>query len=63
MATELECMHNDIEDIKKSISFIKNILTEEHELSEETRKQLEVASKTPISEYVDHEKVKKQLLP
>ena len=62
MTTEIECMHKDIEDIKKSICFIKNILAEEYELSEETKKQLEVARETPIAEYIDHEKVKKQLL-
>lgn len=62
MATEVECMHKDIEDIKRSVDFIKNILVEDFELSDEAKKQLEVANKTPISEYIDHEEVKKQLL-
>jgi len=62
MVTEIECMHKDIEDIKRSVSFIKNILVEDYELSDETKKKLKSASKTPISEYIDHEEVKKQLL-
>ena len=55
-------MHKDIEEIKKSLDFIRNILVEDYELSESTKKQLEIASKTPIFEYIDHEKVKKKLL-
>ena len=62
METEIQHMHKDIEEIKKSLDFIRNILVEDYELSESTKKQLEIASKTPIFEYIDHEKVKKKLL-
>lgn len=62
MEAELKHMHNDIEEMKKSLDIIKNILAENYELSEEAKKQLEIANKTPISEYIDHEEVKKQLL-
>lgn len=55
-------MHKDIEEIKKSLDFIRNILAEDYELSESAKKQLEIASKTPISKYIDYEKVKKKLL-
>ena len=51
-----------IEEIKNSFDFIRNILAEDYELSESAKKQLEIASKTPISEYIDHAKVKKKLL-
>ena len=62
MASDIECMHKDIEDIKRSITFIQNILEEDYELSEESKQQLKLARKTPISEYLDHNEVKKQLL-
>ena len=58
----MQHMHKDIEEIKKALDFIRNILAEDYELSESAKKQLEVASKTPISEYIDHEEVKKKLL-
>ena len=61
MATDIEAIHKDIADMKKSLDFIKNILAEDHELSEETRKQLDVARKTPVSEYIDHAEVKRLL--
>jgi hypothetical protein len=62
MASEIECIHKDIEFIKRDLNFIKNILAEDFELSDEARKQLKIAEKTPVSEYIDHEDVKKQLL-
>ena len=34
MAIDIECMHKDIEDIKRSVEFIKNILVEDFELAE-----------------------------
>jgi len=62
MESEIKHMHKDIEEIKSGINFIKNILAEDYELSEDAKKQLELADKTPVSEYIDHEEVKKQLL-
>lgn len=60
MQTEIKNLHEDIEEIKKSLDFIKNILAENYDLSESAKKQLEIASKTPISEYINHEEVKKR---
>jgi len=62
MDAEIKHMHKDIEQIKESLDFIKNILAEDYELSELTEKQLKVADKTPLSKYVDHDDVKKELL-
>jgi len=62
MDTELQHMHKDIEEIKRNLDFIKNILVEDYELSDETKKQLKAARKTPISEYINHKDVKKALL-
>ena len=62
MDTEIKHIHKDIEEIKKSLDFIKNILTEDSELSEVAKIELKEAKKTPISEYIDHEEVKRRLL-
>ena len=62
MEPELKHMHEDIEEIKKNLDLIKNILAENYEFSENTKKQLSIADETPISEYIDHEEVKKRLL-
>ncbi len=61
MATEIEHLHKDIEDIKKNITFIKDILMEGYELSDDAKKQLRIAGKTPRSEYIGHEEVRKLL--
>ena len=62
MEPELKHMHEDIEEIKKNLDLIKNILAENYEFSENTKKQLSIADETPISEYIDHNEVKKRLL-
>ena len=62
MESELKHLHEDVEEIKKNLDLIKNILAENYELSESAKEQLSIADKTPISEYVDHEEVKKRLL-
>ena len=59
MQADIKHMHKDIEEIKKDLDFIKNILSENYELSDSARKQL--ADDTPISEYIDHEDVKRNL--
>ena len=62
MESELRHMHQDIEEIKKNLDLIKNILAENYELSESARQQLKIAEKTPVSDYIDHEEVKRRLL-
>ena len=55
MNTTIESLHDDIMDIKKDMSFIKSVLTEDFELSEHAKAELELARKTPESEYIDLE--------
>lgn len=55
-------LHKDLEDIKRDIALIKNILIEDYELSNEAKEALAKARKTPRSEYIPHNKVKKLLL-
>ena len=49
---ELRHMHEDLEELKRDVSVIKHILSEEGELREEAKRQLKEARKTPNSEYI-----------
>jgi D-ribose pyranose/furanose isomerase RbsD len=55
-------IQEDLEYIKTELNLIKHILSEDFELSDEAKKSLEKARKTPRSQYVSHEEVKKRLL-
>lgn len=50
--TEIKHMHEDLETMKRDIALIKHILIEEGELTLDTKKRLETARKTPLSQYV-----------
>lgn len=51
------------EIINKMMQELREYVEEDSlELNEETKKQLELARKTPLSQYIDHESVKKELL-
>ena len=59
---EIEHMHQDIEELKRDVSVIKHILSEEGELTEDAKKELAEARATPDSEYISQEELKKKLL-
>ncbi len=61
MKPTIEHVHQEVMELKREVSLIKNILAEE-ELSEEAKDKLAKARKTPDSEYIDHEEVKKKFL-
>ncbi|MBI2542783.1 MAG: hypothetical protein HYW24_01205 [Candidatus Aenigmarchaeota archaeon] len=58
----LETLHKEIDEIKGNVEKILFILEDEGELTEEARKDLEEARKTPREEYISHEDVKKALM-
>ena len=49
--SDVSHMHEDIETLKRDVSIIKHILSEEGELTEESKKRLAKARKTPLSKY------------
>lgn len=59
---EIKHMHEDIEVLKRDMAIIKHILSEEGELTEQAKKDLEEARKTPRSKFISHEDLKKKLL-
>lgn len=60
--TEIECIHKDVESLKKDIAVIKHILSEEGKLSVFAEQKLREARKTPDEEYVKHVELKKRVL-
>lgn len=60
--TTLEHIHKDLKELKRDMAIVKHILSEEHELSEEAQEKLAKARKTPDSEYIGHEEVRKRFL-
>ena len=53
MSTTIETLHKEISSLRKDMKYIKNILSENHELSTSAKKALETARKTPESEYIE----------
>ncbi len=53
MATTIETIHQDILELRNDILVIKDLLSEDFELSEHAKKALKEARETPESEYLD----------
>lgn len=53
MVTTIETVHYDILELRKDIQIIKDMLSEDFELSDYAKKSLKEARETPESEYVD----------
>ena len=62
MVVTLETLHREMKHMKNELHLLRYMMEEEYDLSEETIKKLEIARKTPRSEYIRHEDVKKMLL-
>jgi hypothetical protein len=51
--TSTDSIHQELSDIRKDLEFIKHILSEDYELSENAKRELAKARALPESEYVD----------
>ena len=58
----LEIIHKDLKNLQKDVDFIKHLVAEDFELSQEAKKQLEEARKTPRAEYISQEDMEKEFL-
>ena len=58
----IEHIYKDLEELRRDVEVIKHILSEEGKLSEYAKRSLEKARKTPDSEYIKHEELKKRIL-
>jgi hypothetical protein len=59
---DIKHLHEDILKLKKDMSVIKHILSEEGKLTEWAEKELAEARAMPDSEYIPHEELKKRIL-
>lgn len=50
---ELQHIHEDLKELKREVSVIVHILSEEGELTQEAKKKLAEARRTAHSEYVE----------
>ena len=55
MKATIETLHQDLVHLKKDMEYLKNVLSEDFELSEYAKKSLKEARETPESEYADLE--------
>jgi len=53
MASESKQILEELKEIKSDLDYIKDVLSEDYELSEEAKKALKEARETPESEYAD----------
>lgn len=61
-AVSLKTIHEDLRNLQKDVQFIKHAIAEDFELSNEVRKELEEARKTPRAEYINQENMEKEFL-
>jgi len=58
----IDVLHKDIMGIKKDITFIKNILREDYELSAEAKKKFTESRKRLQSELIPQSEIEKRFL-
>ncbi len=62
MESEIISINKKLDRLVKDVELIKNIVSEEGELTDWAKKELEEARKTPRSEYISHDEVKRRIL-
>lgn len=62
MTTSIETIHEELEALRKDVTFIKHVLSEDSELSNKAKKELALARKTPLSKYISQEEMEKEFL-
>ncbi len=58
----METLHKDIKKLCGEVKLIRNIISEEYELSDWTKKELKEARAVPDSGLISHEEAKKRIL-
>lgn len=58
----LEKIYNQILNLQRDMDFIKKIIAEDFELSDEAKKELREARTTPIEEYVSQKDIEEEFL-
>ncbi len=61
----IQSLRQEMHEVKTEVHEVKEMhiqLDDEGELTEEAKERIEKARKTPISQYISHEEVKKKIL-
>ena len=58
----LDVINSNIEKLYNEVEFIKNMLSEEYELSRWAKNELSEARKIPDSKLINHNEVKRRIL-
>ncbi len=58
----LEKIYNQVLNLQKDMNFVKKVIAEDFELSDEAKKELKEARATPIDEYTSQEDMEKEFL-
>lgn len=53
----LQTIQREISKIRKDLIFLRHMVEEDFELSEQAIKQLQAARKTPLAKYIRHEDI------
>ena len=63
MATvSLEKIYDGLMDLQRDMAFVKKVIAEDFELSDEAKKELKEARATPKGEYINQEVIEKDFL-
>ena len=55
MTASTKVLKKEVKELREEVDFLKEVIKEDYELSDEAKKGLEKARSTPISEYTDLE--------
>jgi len=58
----LEQVHQDILHLQKDIAEIKSMIAKDYELSDQAKKELDDARKTPLADYISQEEMEREFL-
>ena len=58
----LERIHKELVHLQKDMEFVKKVIAEDFELSDEAKKELKEARATPTEEFTSQEEMEKEFL-
>ena len=61
-SVSLATIHRELQELQKDLSFVKSVIAEDYELSDEAKKELAEARRTPKEKYISEEHMVKEFL-
>ncbi len=60
MAVTLEQINRNLDELRRDVAQIKEYLKEDYELSDDLKREIQEAKKTPRSKFISHDEVMKR---